>query len=234
MEITLDKLLDNRNINLWESIQSTHKIELALSNEPNYMTRFLGDSITIYIQSNNYCPAAFTHELLHVYLKLQKVNIALDLENKIAESEKLFYLFSKDLKEHIGNCLEHTKMLPLYLRMGFDNRLFISDFSEKKINKDIIRNIEMLYKQSNIYNREAIDIFIGKFFAMRACNNTSHNYLKYYKLLEKVDPKLYRLLSDFWNDWSSYDISDSDDNYQEILEYFIEDLNAWIKNKIVL
>ncbi len=132
MEIYLDKLLDKRNINLWDSLSKLHKIELADSMEPNYITHFLNEKITIYIQPDNYCPAAFTHELLHIFLKSNKVNIAFDLDNRIAESEKLFYVFSNRLKEHIGNCLEHSKMLPIYLELGYEEQLFISDLRKGK------------------------------------------------------------------------------------------------------
>ncbi len=102
------------------------------------------------------------------------------------------------------------------------------------MNNDIIYLIQIHYKENGIYYREAIDTFIGKFFAMRACNNVAFNYSKYYKLLERIDSKLYNLLNDFWNDWKTYDISDANDSYEEILEYFIDDLNGWIKNKVVL
>ena len=71
--------------------------------------------------------------------------------------------------------------------------------------------------------------FIGKFFAMKACNNQKFNYLQYYLKLKKLDDKLFIALNEFWEDWMTFDINDS---FVEILDLFFDDMNKWVSNKI--
>ena len=47
----------------------------------------------------------------------------------------------------------------------------------------------------------------------------------------KLEKSLYKILSDFWNDWTTFDIEDPNDSYDEILELFVDDLKEWSKNK---
>jgi len=44
---------------------------------------------------------------------------------------------------------------------------------------------------------------------------------------------LYILLSEFWLDWKTFDLKDVEDDYDKILQYFIEDINGWISKKSI-
>ncbi|WP_417352847.1 hypothetical protein, partial [Flavobacterium alkalisoli] len=181
-----------------------------------------------YVNGYNLCPSSFTHELLHIYIKDKKINIANELEKHITENHTLRTIFSLPLRTHIGNCLEHIKMLPIYLNLGFPNEKFLSDYNESKMDSLTILQIKTTYKNYNIYNKEVVDFYIGKFFAMKACNNNSFNYFNYYSELENIDSELFYSLNNFWENWIN--IIDSR-NYKPILEKFIEDLKNWTKNK---
>lgn len=230
----LNSLLDERNSELWNNLNNAHKITLEPSFEPNFITNFKDDKITIYVVEDDLSPADFTHELLHIKLKSNGLDIGRDLNKKIEENEKLFYLFSTDLKDHISNCLEHIKMLPIFIDLGFKNSQFLSDFKSKKMSMGQMQEIALRYRENGIYDREAADSFIGLFFAMKADNNRMNKYDILYKKLSKLDKKLYKSLVDFWEDWLSFDYNDKNDNYDDIIDYFIEDLNEWNENKTVI
>lgn len=233
MKEHLTILIDDKNTDLWNELSEIYEIELIASPEQNYMSKVSGKTATISIYEKDLSAASFTHELLHIYLKSKNVKIVEDFNNALATSEKLNSLFSKGLKEHVTTCLEHKLMLPLFLKMGYENRLFVSDFNEPKMNKKMLGILLERYKNNDVYDREAVDFYIGTFFAMRSCNNKSFNYHKYYIAFQQLDKGLYNSLSEFWLDWKTYDFEDVDDDYDKILGFFIDDINGWISEKII-
>lgn len=230
----LSKLVNANNEELWNSLNNDFAIKLTKSHEPNFLINFKNDEVTIYVDENDLTPSSFTHELLHIEMKRNDKNVGRDLDKLIQENEQLHYLFSLPLRDHIGNCLEHVKMLPKFLDLGFIGSNFISDYMTKKMTNSEWNKIKSSYCQDNIFDKGAIDYLIGKYFGMKACNNKKYNYSKYYQGIKKLDIKLSKLLSDFWNDWMTFDPFNIDDNYTEILELFIEDLNEWQMNKTII
>ena len=233
MKEHLNILIDDKNTDLWNELSEIYEIELIGSPEQNYMSKVSGNIATFFIYENDLSSTSFAHELLHIYLKSKNVRIVEDFYKALEKSEKINSLFSKGLKEHVTNCLEHELMLPIFLKMGYENRLFMSDFNEPKMNKKMLGILLERYKNNGVYNREAVDFYIGTFLAMKSCNNKSFNYHKYFIAFQKLDKGLYNLLSDFWLDWKTYDFEDVEDDYDKILEFFIDDLNSWISEKII-
>lgn len=231
MKEHLNILIDDKNTDLWNKLSDIYEIDLIASQEQNYMSKVSGNIAIIGIYENDLSSASFTHELLHIYLKSKNVRIVEDFYKALESSEKINNLFSQGLKEHVTSCLEHELMLPLFLKMGYENRFFMNDFSEPKMNKKMLGILLERYKNNEVYDREAVDFFIGTFFAMKSCNNKSFNYHKYFIAFQKLDKGLYDLLSDFWLDWKTYKFEDVDDTYDKILEFFIVDLNGWVSDK---
>ena len=130
MEKNFKLLIDARNSDLWKEMSLVYEIKLKEAEEPGYLTSFDNKKVTIMVDMENLNPHAFTHELLHLYMKTIEVNIASDLKITVKENV-LKDIFSDSLLEHMGNCLEHFKMLPLYLARGFQNQLFVRDFHKK-------------------------------------------------------------------------------------------------------
>lgn len=231
----LKSLTDKVNIALWNEMDSSYSITLKESPEPNHIVNFRNDGeIILYINEDNLTTASFTHELLHIYLRHQGVNIVAELNDKIAKSEKLNYIFSHDLRDHIGNCLEHIKMLFIFIKYGYKNSDFIDDFYEPKMTDITLYNFSSVFKESGIYDRDAIDCYIGKFFGMKACNNKAFNYTKYYKALKELDLGLYNVLLRFSNSWVDYDVEKYDREYLIYLQNFIDELEDWTKNKMII
>lgn len=149
---------------------------------------------------------------------------------------------SEDLIEHIGNCLEHIKMLPIFLEMGFNREDFISDYSENKLTEENLKSIKRLFKSKILFQREkydskAIDFFIGKYFAVKACPNLTYNYDKGLNELGRIDTDLYFVLNKFMKNWDMFDYNDTDPitgGYRDILFDFVNGLTEWSKGKSVV
>lgn len=231
MKEHLTILIDDKNIDLWNELNEIYAIELIASSEQNYSSKVSGNSATISIYENDLSATSFTHQLIHLYLKSKNVKIVEDFYNALEKAKEINSLFSDGLKEHVTYCLELELMLPIFLKMGYENRLLTSDFNEPKMNKKMLDILLKRYKNKGVYDREAVDFFIGTFFAMKSCNNMAFKYHKYFIAFQELDKELYTLLSEFWLDWKTYDIEDADDNYDKILQYFIEDITGWISKK---
>jgi hypothetical protein len=231
MKTHLTLLIDDKNIELWNELNNRFEIELIASSDDDYNFKVSENTATIFINENDLSATSFTYQLLHLYLTSKNVKIAEDFYTSVEKSESINRVISDGLKEHITYCLELELLRPIFLKMGYENRLLTSDFNEPKMNKKMLDILLKRYLNKGVHDREAVDFFIGTFFAMKSCNNTAFKYHKYYIAFQELDKELYTLLSEFWLDWKTFDMEDPEDSYAKILQYFIEDLTGWISNK---
>ncbi|WP_211356715.1 hypothetical protein [Aquimarina intermedia] len=227
------KLLDRRNLELWNYLLKQYKIHLKKSSEQNYITRYTNDTVTICINEDNIHPAPFTHELLHIYLKVKKILIASDFINKIEQYPQLYFLFSNSLKNHIGNCMEHSKILPIFIKLDFKREDFVSDYDEIIMDEEQMEKLELDFLKDNIYSRQAIDVYIGKFFSIKSNSNEQYDYQTYLNAFEKLEPSLFKILNIFWTNWSQFDIENAD-GYENFLDVFLKNLNKWMQQETVI
>ncbi len=156
----------------------------------------------------------------------------------LKDQHPLNVIFDNDLYDHISNSLEHIKILPLYLNMGYSIEDFIMDYHNVKLTDSEVDNICKKYKRRIIctkYNRKAINLFIGKFFAVKADVNNNNQYDRQMSALKTLDNTLYSALEKFWNSWIEYDIEKKrepgEKDYHEMLDVLVDDLTDWSKNK---
>jgi len=232
-------LIDNRNLELWNSLRSVHEIEIRKESRQDYHAYSKSNKTIISVPYDNLDTASFTHELLHIYLRTKDVFIGGGLTLSIKESEKLSKIFSDALIDHIGNSLDHIKMLPEFLKLGYPESEFISDYSTNKLTVEEIIKIKNNFKTNFLfkttYNASAIDFFIGKYFAVSACTNTTFDYPKELAELKKIDVELFEILETFVIEWKKYDYTNPDvlNSYHTILFDFIEKLEKWTDNKTI-
>lgn len=222
-------LLNEKNLDLWKDLVHKYSIEVDENNEGEYLTYFCDEIVVIEVDIHNPNPAAFTHELLHLYLKTEGVQIVRDLKKKITGDGDLTEIFSTSLRVHIGNCLEHVKMLPLFLSHGFKNEEFIQDYNMRIIDEEQMHFLEQYYWKDGKTERLMADSFIGKFFAMKASNNPSFDYSGYYQRFEKLDHNLYEIHQRFWEAWKEYQVGEPEVKYIIILQDYLEGLKVWKK-----
>ena len=233
----MKELIDFRNEKLWSDLNEKYKILFKDSYNGEYSCYSENENIIFYIVNTNLCKASFTHEMLHVYLRMKDCFIGAGLKNTILQSKILSSMLSFELLEHMGNCLDHIKMLPIYLNMGFEKEKFILDYNTHKCSPEELSSIKRNYKIGKKVNSKAVDLYIGKFFAMSADPNESFDYSIQFDVLQKIDPLLFRLnkrMIDFWLEIKIEDRQILDDDYHSVLFEYYDNLKIWIsKNKIV-
>lgn len=238
--IDATQYLDSRNMELWEELNSSFNITIKNGQEYCYANYHINNNCTIYVPKIGIPDSAsFTHELLHLYLSSHKIYIGGAIECFIREIYPLNTIFDKDLYDHISNCLEHIKMLPVYLNMGYPLESFLSDYNEEKITFERLEQLGKRYKKTSLlsskYNREAINHYIGIYFAIKADINPNHYYDHHLKILDGIDHTLYSILDVLWDEWNNYDVDKTrevwEDDYHKIIDRFVNELTDWSNNK---
>ena len=234
-------LIDNKNRSLWSYLSERHKIEVCKGKGVEYSAYSKSGKTIIYVPDDNLDSASFTHELLHVFLRTKDVFIGGGLRRSVMENQSLSKIFSDELIEHVGNCLDHVKMLPEFLKLGYPRETFLTDYYAEKLLDDDITTIKKAFKTNliftKVYHAKAVDIFIGKFFAAAACPNDYFNYKPRLEKLREIDSELFEILEAFFNSWLAFDYNDTDPitgSYHMILFDFLEGLEKWIMNKKII
>lgn len=187
----IDGLLDSRNSTLYKELEKNYTIKIELVNDTmKYECYSINNNSIIYVPESNICADSFTHELLHVYLRSKGIFIGARLKRKIQSSKKISIIYSEPLLEHIGNCLDHIKILPIYLELGFDRNKFIIDYDMKKCTNLEIEQIKKHWKQGLINNAQVIEFYLEKYFAIKACPNIDFNYGICLQELIQIDEKI--------------------------------------------
>lgn len=223
-------LLDKRNQSLWNEIKKNYNIKFQKSENNEYAAYQQYKKVIFFIDENNLCPDSFTHEMLHVYLSLNKIHIGGALKLNLLADDFFSTVLTNNLIEHVSNCLEHVKMLPIYLEMGFDRTKFILDYHIFKSDEEELKNFELYYTSNNIINKTAIDPYIGRLVSILADPNPSFDYTLQLKKLQKVDAKLFKVITNLFNNWNELKITNKtilDNDYTDIVNLFMDEFHEW-------
>lgn len=224
--------IDSRNQNIWNKIQSKFQIGFEDSLDENYGCYCQNDNVIFYINKNNLCIDSFTHEMLHVYLRLREFYFGGALQMNLGYDSIFSQIFSANLIEHIGNCLDHVKMLSLYIDLGFERRKFISDYDLFKCTDLEILNLQRFYKVNNAVNSKLAGTYIGKLVSIFADPNDSFDYSTHLSELQKIDPHLYKIVEDLFDQTKSIKIENRlsyENSYSTVVFNFKENLQTWIE-----
>jgi len=221
------ELIDNKNRDLWDYLRKQYDFQLEESFEEGFLTYFKGDTVIIEVDLDQISSAAFTHELLHVYMKSQGVKIVWDMKDRIESDPDLRDVFSTSLRVHIGNCLEHVKMFPLFLDRGYHREDFLIDYYKRIMEELEVKRLgDNLYIQGKIVQR-TVDDYIGKYFAMKASVNPSFDYSQVLMEFQAIDPFLFQILDGFWQNWLKYQVGDPQEEYLNYLDSFLKNMKYW-------
>lgn len=233
--------LDDSNVYLWKILNKSFHVNIEYCYGKNYGINIQNRNCTIYVPLiGEPDTASFTHELLHLYISSFGIHIGGTIKIVLNGRYPFDLIFDKDLYDHISNSLEHIKILPLYLDMGYPIENFISDYYSCKLTNVELDYICREYKNDisrSKYNRFAVNCFIGKFFAVKADVNPNNRYDYQMAVLDELDHKLFSALNKFWNSWIEYDIELKrevwEPDYHRIVDVLEQDLVDWSKNKII-
>lgn len=236
-ESNLDEnlFLDDRNRDLWNSLKNCRDIKIIKGNEDNYGAYSINSNSIIYV-TDKIDSSSFTHELLHIYLTTKFIMPSATLFNLINGNEILFSIFCQNLIDHFGNVIEHKKMFPLFIKLGYKESDFLDDYYVYKMNDEELAFIKYKFDyKNNIYYSDGIECYIKSFFAMKCCPNTDFNYDKYYDKLKLIDNNLYKILDDFMVEWDNFDIEEDENyKYRFVLSNLVYNLEDWISDKNIL
>jgi len=231
----LSKLIDDRNRPLWESLNAAFTIDIELSDNDEYSCFNINKNSTIYVVPHDLSPESFTHELLHLYLRLKETYIGAAFTMMVKDSKTLTKIFSDPLLDHVGNCLDHIKMFQIYDGLGFEPTKFIMDFDKIKCTSSDLKLLKQNYRKRGHYSCEAVDFYIGKYIAIQADFNDAIDYDYCLSEMKRLDPSLFGLLERFIIAWEDFDIESDDiiaSSYHLILNDLYEDLKKWLSKKV--
>jgi hypothetical protein len=226
-------LLDERNRGLWNDINEKFTVTIQNSYTGNYGCYSQNSDIIFYIDPNNLCKDSFTHELLHVYLRLKEFYIGASLTNTIMGSKILSMILSDKLIEHMGNCLDHVKMLPLYLEMGFDRKKFIVDYNLYKCTDEELLEFKRFYRNGKKVNVNLVDPYIGRIVAILADPNDELDYSKDLEKLKQIDSHLYQIIERLITHWKEVKIQERniwEDDHTTVTYNFYQNMKTWMSN----
>lgn len=234
-------LLDRKNLEQWNTLRNEYEIVIQKEKIINYSAYSENSKAIIYVPHDNLDSASFTHELLHVFLRTKRVFIASGFALSIKGNKRLSRILSEGLIEQAGNCMDHILIYPEFIHLGYPKERFISDYSINKLTDEDLEFINNnFYKQKlfrKTYCASAIDFFIGKYFAAKACPNDSFNYNDQLNKLKTIDPALYQVLETFFSKLKKFDYEDTDPitgSYHTFLLDFTSNLTNWTKGKHIV
>lgn len=186
---------------------------------------------TIFYNPNIVDNESIAHELLHIWLNKFNYVIGNHIFVSFQSDWKLSKIFNKFLCDYIENCLDHYKMYPKYLEMGFGPEKFIMNGLDEKCSINDIKKLHL--KFLNKYKPDSINRYIGYLISIYA-DHVENNYDKHLELLQKKEPELFKIVTDFWNKWVEFDIENIDAIHNsdiELAESFMIEMEDWIEYK---
>lgn len=226
-----EKLIDERNSDLWSLLNTEFDISIEESDNREYSVYIQNNRAIIYVDYNNICSHSFTHELLHIYLSHKEFYISSSLKLTIAQNATLGRLLSYNLLEHIGNCLEHLKMFEVYNSLGFAEDKFLLDYNDFKCTDEELTELKKYYRMGGIINLSAVDFYIGKLVAILCDTNEKHNYTLVLKTLQELDNTLFNIVVNLIERTKKYNLENKDIfiSYRDISNQFYEELIDWLR-----
>ena len=239
--VDINLYLDDLNRTLWETMSRKFNINVTYGWENCYSCKHDGDNITIFVlKGQKPDSASFAHELLHLYLPSKDIRIGARIKAVFSGIPALYSIFDNRLYEHISNCLEHVKMFPVFLRMGYPKESFLQDYGDSKITFQQASEIRLFYRSlfSKKYKSQYVNSFIGLFFSAKADVNVKNNYDGQLNILKKTDRNLFSVLDSFWNEWLEYDVERHRDvwenDYGDLVLRFEENMIQWCSDKSIV
>ena len=230
----IDQLLDHRNQDLFDYVSKSLSLSVERTTAPYYGLYTQGTKAIVYVPYGEPSPSSFAHELLHAELKIRGVNFSTKLS--VLERPALIPIFSDALSDHITNVLEHRKMFPRFLSLGYNEDEFLSDSRIAILTQQEVESLIIGLRHGMDYSAEGINNYIGKYLAARASCFSFFNYDEKLQQLRDVEPGLSSVLEGLVDRWDKYDIENEGDplydSYLMISFDFLNGVESWVGSVI--
>lgn len=134
-----DKLIDDRNKKLYDSVRQHYKVNLKKSDDHSWGSNLKKDTVVISHSKTNYPVSSFTHELLHIDTQLsgyKRIRAAVSINVQIRPN-------LPRLVDCLDNEFQHHKMFVKFIALGFPAIEFYND-----LDSTVIPYLEKIVKSS--------------------------------------------------------------------------------------
>jgi hypothetical protein len=121
-------------------------------------------------------------------------------------------------------------MLPIYLDMGYERELFLSDYHKHKCTRKELNSLIDNYRKDNKITSDGADLYVGKLIAIIADPNDSFDYTEEKAALKRIDSNLYEVVIKLCDHWNTVDIESTDitgTSYHDVIFDFSDNLEEW-------
>ncbi|MEH6764918.1 MAG: hypothetical protein V7655_10495 [Aequorivita antarctica] len=227
----IHSILDKNTTNLLDELSSDFQINFEEKNI-NYCELFTQNKkATIYYNPEIIDTEMIAHELLHLWLNKFNYVLGNHIYLIFKSDWKLSKIFNKFLCDYIENCFDHFKMYPKFKAMGYSDEKFLMNGLAEKCSIADIKKLHLKFLGK--YKADSINNFIGYLISIYA-DHIENDYDEHLELLKTKEPELFKIITDFWNKWVSFDIENIDSIYNsdiELVNSFMTDIENWITNK---
>jgi hypothetical protein len=226
------ELLDHSTKELFKDLQSDFEIIFQPQPVEHCSVYSFDRKAIITYNPKDVDSESITHELLHVWLKRFQYGISNQIFHSFFVFESLKEVFTKELCDHIGNCMDHNKMYPIYKSMGYSDEKFLLNGIDFKCTISDLNLIQLNYLGK--YSINDTNQFIGHLISILA-DHYPNNYSKHFSILKNKDSDLFEIVFQFWNEWVKFDITTNDPIFnsdRDIGNSFISKIEQWAEKKI--
>lgn len=185
----------------------------------------------IYYSNEELADETIIHELLHIKIKKYRFSSTNHIWFLFQQHPFFSGVFTKELCNHIGNCMEHFKMFPIYQSMGYLPQKFIKNGGE--LQADLLNLNKIYLKINGELSSQMVDFYIGNLISIYA-DPVKNNYQKHLETLKKKDIELFEIVKEFWDSWTNFDLEKQDvifNNVTDLYNKFMNGIETWYLKK---
>lgn len=226
MKFNIEEKLNEQNSQLLLLLRHKMEIEFACFEESYAQVYTIKNHNTISINPELFTNSSVAHELLHVWFNSLNSYSSNSIYYSARKNIKLHQILDKNLCDFIGNCMEHYKIYPKFLEMGYLQEDFLSTHG-MQCPLSSIRNLQII--MNNVYSPKVINRYIGLLISIYA-DHLPFDYSQHLELMKQKEPHLFDIVTNFWNAWMHIDIEEKILKRTDSVCFndFITDMQEWI------
>ena len=232
MGFNIEEQLDEQNKRLLSEVRNKMSVRFEIFNEPYFENFSINNNVTVYVNPKIFSNSFVAHELLHAWFRGLGLLGSNMIYLSVKDEPKVNIILDKKLCDYIGNCMDHYKIYPKFLEMGYAPDSFLSS---KGMQCDI-NSIRKLHTQINgIYLAKHLNNYIGFLISIYA-DHLPNNYSQHLIKMHSLEPELFDIISEFWQAWKDVDIENPDPITRtdfEAINSFIMNIENWVADKSI-
>lgn len=230
----IEKFIDSRGKQLLAELRKDLQIEFIEGELEFCHMNINGNKVKIFYNPLLVDNESVIHELLHADLIKYRYEIGNNIFLLAQDEPVIKEVFTKFLCDYIENCLDHYKMFPKYIEMGYNPEKFLWKGVKEKCTIDQINDLTLNFGE--VYFANSINKYIGYLISIYA-DHIDNDYSEHLTLLKQKDDVLFDITTRFWESWMVFDIKNIDpinNSYLMMTFLFAGEIINWIKPKLVI